>query len=257
MAVAATVAAVGVVLWLIGLVVRYTSIGAMAAMVDEVETRGATSFAAGLNKGWRRFPRLLAIELLLGLASFFAVLAILLVLGALGALLAIPGIAMVAVGEGARAIGIICLVAAAALFTCLFAIASLALGAVLTVVSAWASRACILGMQGVFESIGTGFGLLRRHAGASLSVWLVMALTRLCIGLLAVPVVLIVLGLAGGLGMALWQATRESAAVTACGVLALLTMGIVGGLLGGIYSAFISAYWTLAYRAVGSLAERT
>ena len=48
-----------------GIIVRYTSLGALAGMVNDIEDREETSFRAGLSIGWARLLRLLGIDLVL------------------------------------------------------------------------------------------------------------------------------------------------------------------------------------------------
>ncbi len=246
-AVIGVVLIMGLILAIVGIIVRYTSVGALIAMVDEVEEAQETTFKAGLARGWRRFLYLLAIDLLIGLGAFLVACAILLILGGIGLIFMAPGILLLAAGE-ARALGIAWMVIVGLFFFLIFILAMIALAATVTIVQAWAERACILRAQNVFGAIGRGFALLRARLKESLSVWVVMWLVGLALGIILLPIMAVVIGLGVGAGTAAYSIFRSAPWVAILAVPFLALIGLAGVFVAGVYQVFRSAVWTLAFR---------
>jgi hypothetical protein len=238
----------GLVLAIVGILVRYTSLGALISMVDEVRQTDETSFKSGLSRGWKRFLRLFAIDLLVGLGVFAIVLLMVLMLGAATLLLMLPGIALVSSSRGPNALGIIWLVVGGIGFTFLLIMLGVALSAVTTVIRSWAQRACVLDEQGVFASLGRGIALLRERANESLVTWLLLGLIHMAVGLVALLVVLLLAGLAVAFGFLLSGATRSAPVGLILAVPFILLLALVGVFVSGVYEAFRSSVWTLAFR---------
>jgi len=244
----AAAAIMGLILAIVGILVRYTSLGALISMVDEVRQTDETTFKGGLARGWKRFLQLFAIELLIGLGMFIAVFLVLLVLGVVTLLLMLPGIALVASGRGIRAMGIIWLVMGGVGFTALVILLALVAGALTTVIRAWAQRSCVLEQQGVLASLGSGISLLREHAKESLVTWLLMALIQMAVGLAVFLVAMILAAPAAGVGALLWGATRSAPALLIPAAPFILLVALLSAVVSGIYESFRSSVWTLAFR---------
>ena len=231
---------------IVGVIVRYTSIGALIAMVDEIEGTQETSFKAGLTRGWRRFLYLLGIDLLIGLGAFLAVCVILLILGILALIFMAPGFVLLGAGE-ARTLGIAWLVIAGIFFLPLFILLMLALSVVVTITRAWAERACLLRAQNVFGAIEQGSALLRARLKESLSVWLVMWLINLALGIALLPIMAVVIGLGVGAGAVVYSTLRSVPWLLILAVPFLALLGLAGVFVAGVYYVFRSAVWTLAF----------
>ena len=254
MAVIGVALIIGFVLAIVGIIVRYTSAGALIAMVDEIEGQQETSFKAGLTRGWRRFLYLLAIDLLIGLGAFLIVCAVLLILGAIALVFMAPGLLLLADGE-ARALGIVWMVIVGLFFLLIFILAMIALAAMVTITQAWSERACLLRGQNVFGSIGRGFALLRARLKESLSVWLVMWLVGLALGIILLPIMAVIVGLGVGAGVAAYSILRSAPWIAILAVPFFALIGLVGVFIAGVYQVFRSAVWTLAFRELAPAEE--
>lgn len=248
LAIAMAVLVLGFLVFVASIIVRYTSLGALAGMVDEVERTEHTSFKSGLTKGWSRLLRLFAIDLLIGIAMFVIVMA-LIVLGTIGVLLAsAPAILLFPAGRGAGVAGILWAVAVGLGLLLVFILVGLALSAVATLVREFAFRACILDGKGVFGALGEGIALTRNRSREAVLMWLIMVAINLALGLVSIPLVL--LGIGGMLGPALlaFSATRSVLAAVGVALPFLFVVAVASAAIGGIYLTFRSAVWTLTYR---------
>jgi hypothetical protein len=257
-AIAAVAVVIGFALLIIGIIVRYTSLGALVGMVDEVEGKEKTTFRSGLHIGWRKFLRLFAVDLIIGTVMFGVVMVFMVFIG-IGLLVAIlPAVAM-ARAEGAMvAVGVIWGVGIGLVMLIVIIALAVVIGAVVTLVREYAFRAAVLDDQGVFASLGKGIALMRTHRRESVSMWLLLLVINLGLGLLAIP-----LGIAMGVGIA-GPAALAFGLTKSAGVAVVISLPIVLGvillaiLVGGVYLCFRSAVWTLTYRELrgkGALAE--
>jgi hypothetical protein len=231
------IAIVALFLVLVGIVLRYVSVGALVGMVPEAEDTGKTSVRSGWRIGGPRFLRLLGIDLLLGVPmAIVAIVAIglglapLLLLFAKSDALTILAVALTV----ALILGVIGLLAV--------------LGIAISVVSTMAHRQCVLECKGVMDSIRSGYALVRhnlRHVGL---VWLMMLVIGLVCAAVVLPVGALFLGLAAAPATALYAATKSVAASMLIGFLLAIPGLAILSFLGGIYEAFQSAAWTITYR---------
>jgi len=246
--IAAVVLLVALVAAIVGVIVRYTSLGALVGMVDEVERTENTSFKSGLQKGWSRFLRLFAINLIIGLATFVIVMVLIfLMIGGI-LLAATPAILLSEAGTGPGVAGILFAVAVGLVLLLLLILVSLALGAAVTLVREFAFRACVIDGKGVFEALGAGTALVRSRPREAVLMWLLMVAINIALGLLTIPLAL--LGAGGILGAPLLTFATTRSVLAAIGVALpfLLVIGLAGMVVGGIYLTFRSAVWTLTYR---------
>lgn len=245
----AIILVIGFLALVLGIIVRYTSLGALAGMVNEVEETERTSFRSGFRQGWARMLRLLAIDLLIGLGVFVAVL-VLLVLVVAGAVIAIgPAIGLSDVGGGARAIGIIWAVGVGLGFLLVLILTILALVAAVTLIREFAFRACVIEKKGVFEALRASFRLVRSRLREAVLMWLVLLGIGLLVGLVAIPVALVG-GIGGLVGPALlaFRMTHSWPMAVVAAMPFLLVLIPLSILVGGVYLTFQSAVWTLTYR---------
>jgi hypothetical protein len=239
------------VLSILGILVRYTSLGALMGMVNEIEDVEHTSFGSGLRKGWGRFLRLFAINLLIEIVSFVVFLpAILLVIvGVLIALL--PGIALVSSGNSASVLGVIWMIGIGVVAVLLFVAVTVVMSVLVTLVRELAFRACVIDQQGVFDALKTGIALLRKQAREVVPMWLLLFGIRIALSLVTIPLVLIGVGAFLGPVLLVLRTTQFMPAAIIVAIPFLLIFVATSALFGGVYLTFHSAVWTLTYRELG------
>jgi hypothetical protein len=191
----------------------------------------------GLGLAWRT-----------GVGTFWTILGLRL-LGLLwGAIVlgAVAGVVVLGImsylgGQGGAAVGTV--VTLGALLVGVLALASIPIGIAFIL----GTRAAVLEQRGPLSALGRGFGLLRARLGRALLVWLIQVGLSLAAGfglafalipvLLLVAAVLVGAGVAGGVG-----------AVIAVAIPLGLLLLVLALVLGGIVGAYLSTYWTLAFR---------
>jgi hypothetical protein len=240
-------AIVGIFLAIVGIIVRYTSIGALIGMAAEEQAGLHPTFNDGLRRGWRRLLTLFLIALVIGIVGFLVGVVLVLVFIALGAVIALPAVAMFSAGGGWIAVGVIWSVVLGLGLIALAIVVAIIVAAAFTIVSEYAYRAAVLQHQGVFDAIGTALALLRTRFWRSAGIWGLLALIQLAIMLVLLPVALAIGGAIVAVMAALSAAARSGIPALVLG-LPLLLVGLVVMLVaGGIYTVFESTAWTLFY----------
>ncbi|HEY7198733.1 MAG TPA: hypothetical protein VIC57_00900 [Candidatus Dormibacteraeota bacterium] len=110
-----------------------------------------------------------------------------------------------------------------------------------------ATRAVVLEQRGPLSALGRGFGLVRARLGRVLLVWLLQIGLALAAGIAVAIVLIPVLLLAAGIvGVAAFTGGPGAAFAVGVpvGLVGLAVLIVVGGLAG----AYLSTYWTLAFR---------
>jgi hypothetical protein len=237
------------ILWaIVSILVRYTSLGALIGMVNQVEEEKETGFQAGLRTGWRRLLPLFVINLIIGIVGMIFAVALIIILIIAGALAAVPAILLFNVSEGAGVLGVLVGVIIGIGLLLLLLLVALVFSAVTTIVRELAFRASVIENQGIFEALGAGITLLRTRLRETVLMWLLLAIIRFALGILAIPLVLLgiavilVPALAGGI-------LTESPVIALLGATpGVVLMLVVGAFLGGLVLVFYSATWTLTFR---------
>jgi hypothetical protein len=250
LAVIAVIGVLAVVLTIIGVVVRYTCIGALVGMAAEAESAGDVTFRSGLSRGWKHVLRLFLIALVIGVATAALAFVFMVIVIAGAALVALPALAMFRAGDSwAIAGGVWAAISGFALLAIMI-LAAIALSGVLTLVKEYAYRSAVLAENGVFDSIGNGIALLRGHLTESVWIWIVLGLLNLALGLVLTPVVLAIGAGAFLPAMALWKATETAALPLLAAAPAVLIGGAILTAIQGVFLAFQSVVWTLVYREI-------
>ena len=249
-AITAVFAVIGIfvlILAIVGIIVRNTSVGALIGMAEEAERAGDVSFQTGLRRGWKNLLPLFLSGLVIGMAGAVAAFLLLIVLAAITALAAIPAVLMFRAGQGWNVVGIIWSVVAGLPLLAVIILAAVVFGGAFTVVREYTWRSIVLGETGVLDAISKGMQTARAHWKESVWMWIVLGLIQMALGLVLTP---LFLAIGGGTlipALALGRAT-ESAALP---LLIAVPMTILGVLImlaiGGIYAAFQSVTWTLVY----------
>ncbi len=243
--------AVALVMAILGIIVRYTSFGAMIGMVAEVEETERTRFKSGLKTGWSRFLRLFAMDLLIGI-GILIIIGVLILIGIVAGLLVTGVIAFLSESGRSPALGIILGVGLGMGALILFVLILVAVSAITTLVREYAFRDCVLNKKGVFESLGTGFRMLRQRMRESLLMWLLMVGINLALGIVLVPFTLLGVVAMVGPAFAIWGITESAPAAILSAIPFALVFILVSIVLGGVYLTFQSTVWTLTFRELRS-----
>lgn len=243
--------AFALVMTILGIIIRYTSFGALVGMVAEVEETEHTGFRSGLKTGWNRFLRLFVVDLLIGIGVVVIVGALVLA-GILAALLVGGVIAFLSESGRSPALGILLGVALGIIAVVVLIVVVVALSAITTLVREYAFRDCVLNKRGIFESLGTGFKLLRQKARQSLLMWLLMVGINLALGIILIPFTLLGVFMMVGPAVAVWGVTESAPAAILTAMPFLLVLIVVSIVLSGVYLTFQSTVWTLTFRELHS-----
>jgi hypothetical protein len=238
---------VGLIMIAVSIIVAYTSEGALVAAADDLDGGRKPTFREAVGRGWQRFLRLFAQDLIIGLITFVVGLLVLLAYALVAGLLLAPGIVAVTADGTIRVLGIIWLVLLGLVVILGLILLMAAVGAGQSLVRAYAMRASVLNLEGVFDALGSAWALLRSRLRESLTMWLWMALVSLGIGLLMVPIGLLIAAMLVVPAAGAYALGRSAVlpALIIVPLLALLAILVVW--LGGLYTAFQSTVWTLTY----------
>ena len=233
------------VLVVVGVFIKYTSLTAIIQMVDHLENTGEkVSWSKGLRRGWSRSAfRLWLIRLVVVIPT------ILLFLVLFGCA-AIPVLLGLAGGRTSTAAGIIATIGIGFLvFLILFVV-----GVLITVWLHFASRECVIQNQGVMESLSTSWKLLRDEWKDISIMWLILAGVRIAVGIALIPVVLVLVALsavlAGGIGLLIHSiaANMTIGAIFIGVALFILFLALPMLYVNGLKVTYFETSWTLVYR---------
>jgi hypothetical protein len=236
-------------------IVRYTSIGALIGAVDDIERGHAARFHSSWHRGWPRFLRLFAIDLLIGLAASVAVLTIVLVF--IVAALVVAGPLLITGGDPgiATTLGAIWAVLAGLVWIVLFVAVLIAFGGLVGVVREYAFRACVLNLKGVADALRAAIALIKTRFRETLSVWLILMGIGLVLGLLSVPAAVIEASAALIPAFPARDVIANHPAMLLLAIPFILAAMALVLLLTAIYQVFVSSLWTLTYRELAPVAE--
>jgi hypothetical protein len=244
---------VALVFMVVGVIVRYTSLGAMIGMVNDVEQSEHTSFRAGLRAGWARFLRLFALDLLIGVAAFALVMAILVVVGGVAAVVVVvPTIFLVRAGGASLVVGILWAVLIGMALILVMVLALLAITVFFGLLRQFSLRSCILDRKGIFDALRAGLALTRSRLREGALMWLILVGIGLALGLVSIPLILMGAGLVLGPALLVGNATQSPVAALLAAAPFLLVFVIIGIVVSGVVLAFQSSVWTITYRELTS-----
>jgi hypothetical protein len=226
----------GLLLFIVGLVLRYLSRGALIGMVREAEETGQTGVASGWRIGWSRLLALLGIDLVIGIP---AVIATLILLG-----IGLSPLVLLAAQEDALTVLAIILTIVLTLLVIGFLVA---MGLVLSVVGEVAHRRCVLEGKGVLDSIRDGYRLGRQNLRQVGLTWVLLFGVSLVFGAVMIPLSAVVLGIAAAPAAAFYAASESILGSVLLGMLFAAPGVLFLAFLGGVYETFCSAVWTLTY----------
>ena len=244
-------ACLGVLLIIVAAIARYVAATALIRMVDDHEETGQKrSVRQGFRMGWSRSAfHLFLIDLAVSLPT--AVVFILLFALALAPLLLWT--------TGAEAAGVIGTVITVGLFIPIILLA-IVVGVMLSVLTKFFWRACVLEGLGVTEAIRQGYALVRLNLKDVGGMWLITLGLRIGWAVAMIPVVLLLLLVSGGLGGVLALLAGGLTGLAFEGAMPWIVAGLVGipifflvlvaplSFLSGLFEVFMSSTWTLTYR---------
>jgi hypothetical protein len=218
-------------IWLALYAISRGALAESVAAIDRGEERSFSSaWRAGLSSLWRVLGQITIISLIW--------LSLTLVISLLGALLAVGIFA----ATDSVAVRVLVVAFEAILLIPLLVVVSV----VLTIVGQFALRALVVGGEGVFASVGSGYRLFRRNFGRSLLLLLVQIGIALGAGG-AMFAVLTIAGLLLSIPLTILSASGQNvASVVVTAVLGLI-LSIPFIVLASAVGVFHQAYWTLAY----------
>lgn len=246
---------VGLVLTVLRIIVRYTSLGALIGLVDRNEREETTRFRDGLRIGWRRFLRLFTINLIIWLVTAILIFILIVILFMIGAALELPAILAFLAGNGFIAMGVFWTIAVVLFFILLLILVMVLVTLVVTPISEYSVRVCVIENAGVFGAISGGVRLFRQNLRESALMWLILALINLAVGVLFIPVILLEVGIAVVPAVLLGVATKAIWLAILVAIPLLLVVFLLNLWLGGLYLTFQSAVWTLTYRELRKSTE--
>jgi hypothetical protein len=223
-------------------IVRYVTQTALIGMVKEIEGTGTTSVKSGFRTGWSRSAfRLFLINLVIGIPM--AIVALLLL-----AFAASPLLLLFVDNIAARIIGVMVTVGLVIVVIILL----VAAGVVISVLTLFFQRQCVLGEKGVIDSIRDGYWMVRRNLGEAALMWLLMLGVGIGWVILLIPVTLIIGAFAfaaGALpgGLIYLITGSEAAGFAIGGIIGVVVLSIPLIFVNGLYLVFQSCVWTLTY----------
>ncbi|HEV2093051.1 MAG TPA: hypothetical protein VGR18_07795 [Rubrobacter sp.] len=225
---------VGVVILLAFIAMSLISQGALAENVAAIDGGEGRRFSSGWRAGLRNFWRVLGYYVVffliaLGLLVAIGVPIALLVAGAFAVTDSIGGRVAVAVLAGL--LGILLLIV---------------VFVPLSIVAQYALRGIVVRREGVFASVGGGYGVFRRNVGRSLLLWLINLGLGIGVGI-AVLIGLLLVGLVLFLPTILLVFAEYTTAAVVAGIAAGVILLPILLAVSGATGAFFHSYWTLAY----------
>jgi len=245
-----------IILAIAATIARYVAETALIRMVDRHEETGEKeSVRQGFRMGWSRTAlRLFLIDLLIILPMVVVFILLFLLVAAPLLLWATEN----------TAAGVIGTVATVGLFF-LALLLAIVVGTVVSLLMHFFRRACALEELGVIEAIRRGFTVVRQHLKDVAIMWLIMVGLSIGWVIAMIPVVILLVLLAGVVGglpallagglarLALEGATPWILAAVVGLAIFVVVMAVPMLFLGGLVEVFKSSLWTLTYRELRAL----
>jgi membrane-anchored glycerophosphoryl diester phosphodiesterase (GDPDase) len=225
---------VAVVLVLFFIVMNLISQGALAESVAAMDRGEGRRFSSGWRAGLRNVWRVLGYYVI-----FFLIALGLLIAAGVPLAVLVGGTFALTESVGARVI--------VAVLAGLLGIALIILVFIpLSIIGQYALREIVVRREGVFASVGGGYGVFRRNIGRSLLLWLINLGLGIGIGI-AVLVGLLIVGLVLFLPTIVLAFAEYTRAAVVTGIVAGVILLPILLVVSGATGAFFHSYWTLAY----------
>ncbi|MEW6407273.1 MAG: hypothetical protein AB1465_01105 [Patescibacteria group bacterium] len=212
-------------IFLIFFVLNIVSHGALIGCVNKIEKDQKTGLKDGFNFGFSKFWKMLGLRILVALIIFFTLV-----------ILGVPTISLFVFKMYGR--GIILLLFALIIFLPLVFVFSLILN--------YALRYLVLMNLRVFESINSGFNLLKKNILPTIVIFLILVGASLIFGLVILMMAIFVALPSILLGIIAYF-IGKIVAVLIVGALAILLFVLLSAIFSSIFNTFVSSVWTLTY----------
>ena len=126
------------------------------------------------------------------------------------------------------------------------------LGIALEVLKVFAWRRSVLEREGIVQSIGEGYRMIRRNQRDAGLAWLLLFAIGLVVGVITFPVILFGIVFAAGPGLLAWAISQSVLVGAAVAAPFLLVFAALMLFLSALYLVFQSAVWTLVYREIAA-----
>jgi hypothetical protein len=234
----------GLALAIVAAIVRYVAETAMLTGVDEMESTGAKlTVRHGFRLGWSRQAwRLFVVDFVINVPVAIVGLALL-------AVAALPFLVWLSHVTALKAIGTLVGVA----LELLVILALVVVGLLLSLVMPYVRRLVVLEKQGVRAAVRRGVALVRATLIDTGLMWLILAGLRIVWSIVMIPVVIVILvmaGVVGGVPAGLIYLASQTWVVPAIvgGLLFLVVFIPLVAFVAGLFEAYTSTAWTLTYR---------
>lgn len=243
------VACIVLIWFVLTILARFLSRGALIGLVQELEVDGTTpTVRRGFSIGSSRFWQLLGISIIINLPLMIFSFAVIL-LAVLPILVSV--IPMISRGSRDAAGGILAggIVTSIA-FLCCAVLCLMAISLVIRPFFEFIVRVCVVEKRGVIDSIRDGYRMVRANLGNVVILYLLVIGISIGFGILMIPVSLLLIGIPIGIGVVVYVLSNS-----------IVPTLIVGGLIGipfilglifisGLYHVFESTVWTEGYLTV-------
>lgn len=237
------VTVVVIALVVVGIVLSNLSRGALIGMVHEVEETGSTSVHSGWHAGRSRLVGLIGVDVITVIPAVIVAMT-LIALALTPLLLLIPERAGIAQRELLTALGIVL----AVVLSLAVLVVILIGGAVLGIIRELAYRRCVFEGTGVWRSIREGSQMARANLRQVGMMWILLFGIDLAADVVVLPLAVAGFGLAAGIGVSVYAATRSVVSAVVVGMILGVPVLLVMSFVRGVYLAFRSTAWTLLYR---------
>lgn len=230
-----TVVTVVLVLVALAVVLFLVSCAAAPALIRssaELDAERPWSHRLAWRAGWERFGPILRLRLLM-------LLYLILAAALLGVLIGLAVAAFVSHQPGEGALVVVAIV--------LLVIALIPVSIVLEIGYLLGLRVVTLELTGAWAGFRRGLGLLRRAPGRVVLVWLLAIGLGLVVRTVVGMILLVLVGGPLSIAVAAIYDGDFRTGLLGFGAVALISLA-VGGVAGGAGGAYLSSYWTLAYR---------
>lgn len=248
----AAVVCLALIWFLLSILMRFMSRGALIGLVSELETgQVKPTVRRGFGIGSERFLSLLGIgvvvnvpiviiSLLLFLIAVLPILALVLpVIGTSQSRTPDQLVPLIVAGAG----GSVFLICCAVLLVVIIAL-------VVKPFYEFFVRVCVVDRRGTMDSIREGYRMVRAHLGNVLVLYVILIVVGFAFGVLMIPVGLALIAIPVGAAVAAGVASNSVTPAIIAGVVLGIPVFLILLLIAGIYQSFESSVWTEGFLAL-------
>jgi hypothetical protein len=238
------------ILFLLSIVLRFVSRGALIGLVQELEANATTpTVRRGFSIGGSRFWQLLGIALTINVPLFVISLALFLI-AALPVLASI--LPMLNAGQSFMQIAGVFIsgILGSLLLICCAAIFLWAVALVVRPFYEFFVRECVIQKRGVFDSIRAGYRIVRANVGNVAVLYILIIGLGIGFGIAMLVVSLILIGIPVAIAVAVGIAANSATPAIIAGAIVGIPMLLILLFISGLFQTFESTLWTEGYLAI-------